>query len=207
MHNIMSTTRKDVAKSTKTLLVMLQSCRNQQVTVTLRNDTRVKGTIIKVDADMNIELKDATLEPDPFYCTTSSSESCGGGGGIVCNSKLKPECDTDDESDFECNTITTATITATTNATCAVSLVDNSEVGNINKNTSLSSGALNKAAGVNNEIGQSAQVCDYFLVKGSRIRHIDLPSDCDLLENTRNEIERIRNRRKQWTKRDIVRSS
>ena len=61
--------KRDTAKSVKTLLVTLQSMRGRDVVFTLRNDSVVRGTIIRVDADMNVELQNATVEPDPFYDT------------------------------------------------------------------------------------------------------------------------------------------
>lgn len=56
------------------------------------------------------------------------------------------------------------------------------------------------------EISHSV-VYDCYIVKGTRIRHIDLPIGCDLLDSAKCEIERIRNRGKQWNKRDAVRAT
>lgn len=45
---------------------------------------------------------------------------------------------------------------------------------------------------------------DYYFVKGPKIRQIELPENCDDLEHIKDEINRIRNRRLQWTKKDVV---
>jgi small nuclear ribonucleoprotein (snRNP)-like protein len=126
---MLASTRKDIAKSIKTLLVVLQSMRGQQVVITLRNDSNVTGTIVKVDSNMNIELSDVLIEPDLFYSTTDLSDN------------------------------------------------------------------TNQDAGV-------AQ--PYLLVKGTRIRHIEVPDKFDLIKEAKQEITRIKNRTKQWTKDDIV---
>lgn len=126
---MLASTKKDIAKSIKTLLVVLQSMRGQQVVITLRNDLSVTGTIDKVDSNMNVNLSDVMVEPDPFYVTATA------GGGE--------------------------------NATKVVK-------------------------------------SDFLLVKGSRIRHIEVPDNFDLIEEAKREITRIRNRTKQWTKRDII---
>lgn len=155
---------------------MLQSIRNQQVIVTLRNDTLVKGTILDVDANMNIELKDAMLEPDLFYCTKLAKVHIQ----QQAPSKIIDDC----ESDMD-NLADGAT-------SCPFIKIEEKE----EPVASDSDG--------NEQISRSF---DYFVVKGTRIRHIDLPTDCDLVASAKSEIERIRSRRKQWTKRDIVRSS
>lgn len=180
-------TKKDVAKSVKTLLVMLQSCRNQQVTVTLRNDTLVRGTLISVDASMNIELSNAIVEPDLFYCTDKTSKEDYDKDNMEVEDKIIDEKSGESSAQKE-------------------PCVDNDSKLRSDKSSSPSNESrslFNK----NTHTIATVQACDYFLVKGSRIRHIDLPSDYDLVESTRNEIERLRTRRKQWTKHDIVRSS
>lgn len=124
---MLAVTRKDIAKSIKTLLVVLQSMRGQQVVINLRNDLVVTGTVIKVDSNMNVNLSDVVVEPDPFYITTD-------------------DCD---------------------------------------------------------DTSRSVKT-DFLIVKGSKIRHIEVPDNFDLIEEAKREINRIRNRRRQWTKRDIV---
>jgi small nuclear ribonucleoprotein (snRNP)-like protein len=122
------TTKKDIAKSIKTLLVLLQSMRGQQVVLTLRNDSIVRGTVVKVDSNMNINMSDVTIEPDPFYIVEDRCE----------------------------------------------------DVDSVNVKS------------------------DYMVVKGTRIRHIEVPRDFNLIEEGKREINRVRNRRKQWTKNDII---
>ena len=150
---MLKSTAKDIAKSVKSLLILLQSMRGQRVVITLRNDSLVTGTIIRVDADMNIELEDATMEPDPFYITTNVQTDT-----IV--ETPTPERLQDDEPHDEDD---------------AVSEPDGGQYR-------------------------------YLVIKGSRVRHLDVPEDCDLVQAAKHEIERIRNRHKQWSKRDIVRS-
>lgn len=173
-------TKKEIAKSVKSLIVMLQSIRDQQVTVTLRNDTIVRGIIIDVDSNMNIELKNAIVEPDMFYCTSSTP------GEEEEDEEEQQNVVVSSNDDQECR----LNVDETTDA-----VVDDCEEngGLIGEND----------AGVEQNSGK----LDYFVVKGTRIRHIDLPADTDLVASAKGEIERIRNRRKQWTKRDIVRSA
>lgn len=40
---------------------------NQQVRITLRNDSVVEGTMVKEDSDKTVELRDVIIELDPFY--------------------------------------------------------------------------------------------------------------------------------------------
>lgn len=185
----MGRTKKEIAKSVKTLLVMLQSIRDQQVTIVLRNDTLVRGTILNVDANMNIELKDAMLEPDLFYCTKFAKAHIQQQQHQYQQQLQQPLCmdiEADDEND---NCLSDMDKQAET----ACPLIKIEEKGEANSKA--------------NENEQISNNFDYFVVKGTRIRHIDLPTDCDLVASAKCEIERIRNRRKQWTKRDIVRSS
>lgn len=186
----MASTRKEVAKSVKTLIVVLQALKEQQVTVTLRNDTLVRGTILSVDSDMNIELKDATVELDGFYCTQTSSEQETTNKANTSDIDLLESAGEPVDKDVlivrDCSDVQ--------NDICPShrlpTLLDNSD-----EDEEVSDGP----------IAQCATVYDYFLVKGTRIRHIDLPTDLDLVASTRGEIERIRNRRKQWSKKDIIR--
>lgn len=167
---MLASTRKDIAKSIKTLLVMLQTLKDQQVTITLRNDSIVCGTVIKVDAEMNIELKNAHIEPDQFYCTQPA------------DSKQVQTHTAYDESNVSIDKETESEEMVTEQSESE----EDDEQGDENDST--------------------GKLFDYLLVKGSRIRHIDMPvADCDLLANTKQEIERIRNRHKQWTKHDIIR--
>lgn len=136
----MSMTKKQIAKSVKTLIVLLQSMRDQQVVITLRNDTIVRGTIIRVDDCMNIELENATFEEDLFYKTGGEKDKDG---------RL----------------------------------------------------AASSTAGLSESGG------DYFVIKGSRIRHIALDSESDLLACAKMEIEQIRARNRPWSKRDIVQTN
>lgn len=184
-------TRKDVAKSIKTLLVMLQSLKDQQVTITLRNDTTVRGTIIKVDSDMSIELRDATVESDPFYCTNSTATTT-----------ITPSAPT--------STQPTSSVGESFQRPDSDSEVDMGDLDNAPAITNDDNQNICQTGGDGEQCDgdkQTAASRDYFVIKGSRIRHIDLPADYDLVAGTRREIERIRSKRKQWTKRDIVRSS
>lgn len=206
---MLASTRKDTAKSVKTLLVLLQSMRNQQVTITLRNDTIVRGTILKVDANMNIELKDATVESDLFYSTTpvaavdsdQQSDSKNNDGLI-------------EEQEFKVN----SDIQGGTRANFAPNNSNNdtteemtTKIDQDNDNDGRLDGSEEEEDDDDDDEGEEEQqtnrLHDYFLVKGSRVRHIDVPTDYDLLASGRSEIERIRNRCKQWTKRDIVRKA
>lgn len=187
-------TKKEIAKSVKTLLVMLQSIKDQQVTITLRNDTIVRGTILDVDANMNIELKDAMLEPDLFYCTRLAKVQMKQQQGQKHDQQLEqqqpqqeqpPSMTIDDDCEPDTDNLANE-------PTCPLIEIEEKEEpveGNSDGNE------------------QVARSFDYFVVKGTRIRHIDLPPDYDLVASAKCEIERIRSRRKQWTKRDIVRSS
>lgn len=201
----MQSSRKDTAKSIKSLIVLLQSLRGQKVTITLRNDTTVRGVVIKVDANMNIELKNATIEPDKFYRTDDMDESqlsspvdlIVQGSDVVDDMNIRLETMTNESSQSICN---------------AGELSSHSQ----NKNpivTVVGDTSEDSEQGDDDETGDNANLCepnteyDYLVVKGSRIRHLDLPNDSDLLQATREEILRIRNRRRQWTKRDAIRSS
>lgn len=213
----MISAKKEIAKSVKTLIVMLQSIKDQQVTITLRNDSIVTGTIVRVDANMNIELKEATVQLDPFYCTDIQPEqtkhamnaakdsdsheedqqdhsdggtASGGGGGDGCDyviddSVSVDQTDTTNHSIFDTDALDV-----------------NSCWQNDNANDDDGDSATDSEPTTTRPI-----LYDYFVLRGSRIRHIDLPTDCDLIASTKCEIERIRGRRKQWTKRDIVHSS
>ena len=173
---MLTTTRKDVAKSVKTLLVMLQSMRQRQVTITMRNDTIVRGTIIKVDASMNIELQDATIEPDPFYCT----------------------------SDLIDATTAATTTTTTTTTTTADDEARDSSGDELDEQPDQIHHDQDDPSDDERRGEQQRETCPYFVVKGSRVRHIDIPEGLDLMASTRLEIERIRNRRKPWTKRSAL---
>lgn len=192
----MASSKKEIAKSVKTLLVMLQSVRNQQVTITLRNDTIVKGTILSVDASMNIELENVSVDIDHFYLTNTptTDEQLQ---AIAVDESVPQSEDIGEDSmmmdrDLDINQTTS-----------------DSEIKDYEKELELERSDRNTnddcLTSVNNNSGNgNIKLYDYFIVKGTSIRHIDLPSDCDLLASAKCEIERIRNRRKQWTKRDIV---
>lgn len=188
----MASTRKDVAKSVKTLIVMLQSLKEQQVTITLRNDTLVRGSILGVDANMNVELKDATVELDGFYCTQTSSEQ-----ETTNNTNILEDIDLQksaNETVVDTKGLIVRDCSEVQSDICPShrlpTLVDNND----------------EDEEVHDEpSAYCATVYDYFVVKGTRIRHIDLPTDLDLVGSAKGEIERIRNRRKQWSKKDIVR--
>lgn len=158
--------KRDVAKCLKTLNVMLQSLKDQQVTITLRNDSIVRGTITSVDADMNIELRDATLAPDHFYLTDTPQE---------------PRKLTDNEEVAASGDLSAAAI-----------------------GEEVEGDTCDSDSSCEDLVNDDETIYSYFVVKGSRVRHIDLPSDLDLASATRSEITRVRNRRKHWTKRDIV---
>lgn len=203
----MAATKKEIAKSIKTLLVMLQSIRNQQVTITLRNDTLVRGTILKVDDCMNIELQNATIEKDPFYCTNprvtlksdlvqvNSSEEADEDGEDITESIH--ESDSDSEVVYADNILNV--VGKNIEDQEAEDLLEDSLDA-----TAAAAAAATNDGGDLHEDNKSSSTHDYLIVKGSRIRHIDLPTDCDLVASTKCEIQRIRDRRKQWTKRDIV---
>lgn len=186
----MTTTRKEIAKSVKTLLIMLQSLRDQQVTITLRNDTIVKGTIFRVDADMNVELANASVEMDPFYCTNP----------------VGPQTSDGDRESTGTDNDASAAESRPPGGSSEMAIDDDLEM-----DEQAAAGASGQFDSDENDEDEpedtSSALYDYFIVKGSRIRHIDLPADRDLVAGTKREIERIRSRRKQWTKRDIVRSS
>lgn len=180
----MLSSRKDTAKSVKTLIVMLQSLRDQQVIVVLRNDNIVRGTLIKVDASMNLELKNASVEPDPFYETNSAENQRG--------EDIIPSID-------ENNLDSLANIQSYREVVCDKDQTDQSCDKDIDERSYSDEGMSEQGDGIDEQ-----SVYDYFVVKGSRIRYIQLPDDNDLMELTKLEIERIRNKRKQWTKRDII---
>lgn len=190
----MASTKREVAKSIKTLIVMLQSLKDQQVTITLRNDILVKGTIIKVDACMNIELKDAVVEVDKFYCTMQTSEQIN----KLCLSDEDGQKEDHNNGKDDCLEVRVNNDTQDDGSPRerVPILVDNNDEEE----------EVNDGQGVSTT-HQCATVYNYLVVKGTRIRHIDLPSDRDLVDSTKSEIERIRSRRKQWSKRDIVPST
>lgn len=194
---------KDVAKSVKTLLVMLQSCKNQQVSMVLRNDTRVTGTIVRVDGSMNIELQNATIEQDAFYCTDGKIDSSGKdlpGREKNSNDGAEPNANIDPTGD---------------SSTHEKPFVDNDCGDDFTRDKSSGHDSIIGSDHDGDDDDDNDDKCarqhnetyDYFIVKGSRIRHIDLPTDCDHIAGTKSEIERIRNRRKQWSKKDILKAS
>lgn len=252
-------TKRDIAKSVKTLIVMLQSLRNQQVTITLRNDTIVTGKIVDVDGQLNIELTDATVEQDLFYCiqapniggetsrqherqTTTTTAS---GNSAVVDETMRDE-EEEEEEDQAGPSQEGATVDNlserkdlnfdSSHQTAAGDLVDKSSqhqqtpISADNETAAIvatdpltaaaadqqladrrtrkqkvdTSGTFRASKGDDLSNATTITVYDYFIVKGSRVRHIDLPTDCDMIASTKREIERIRGRRKQWTKRDIV---
>lgn len=166
--------RRDVAKTVKSLNVLLQSLRDQQVVVTLRNDSIVKGTIISVDGDMNMELRDASLCQDPFYVTNTS-------GDPPVIASTAPSRDSQEAGG------------------------ETTRAGNKDQASDSESSTNSDSDGDDNDDDET-ELYSYFIVKGSRVRHIDLPAELDLVNSARSELERIRNRRKQWSKRDIVSS-
>lgn len=170
---MVKSSNKEIAKSVKTLLVMLQSLKDQQVTITLRNDTIVKGTILSVDSCMNIELQNAIVEIDNFYTTTTINEQAPD----------TSEVPTDDAMD------------------CRLPMCD-SELGSFIGTSKYADSPQELLTSINATANRQHE---YFLVKGSRIRHIDIQTDNDLIAGTKKEIERIKNRGKQWNKHDIVR--
>lgn len=200
--------KKDVAKSVKTLIVMLQSLRDQQVTIVLRNDSIVRGTVIKVDASMNVELRDATVDLDPFYQTDPV------GQGLINSCSIDSLVDTVDiglaSGDID---------SPIDNVSGHLSGLSNKH-GNLESESELRldsdeedvSSDIGDDYSINNQ-GSSLQgdkpigkrIFDYFVVKGTRIRYIDLPNDRDMVASTKAEIERIRDRSKQWSKHDIIR--
>lgn len=204
----MASSKKEVAKSIKTLIVMLQSLRDQQVTITLRNDTLVRGTILRVDACMNVELKDAVVEIDKFYCTqTTSSEQEPNKSGLSDKDQKEDHVRTE-KSDVILGTTDSQTSTSDIPDNVCPSKQQQQPVpsGNlVDKNNQEEEVNDVRMRGASALTHQCATVYNYFIVKGTRIRHIDLPTDCDLVDSTKVEIERIRSRRKQWSKKDIVR--
>lgn len=177
----MATTRKEIAKSIKTLIVMLQSMRGKEVAVTLRNDSIVRGTIAKVDHDMNIELLNATVEQDLFYVTPDSLRRRSQSSSQPSSKRISRE----DVGDNFVGASDEDDGAASSSGPQQANLIDDQQRSSSSSSSPTNSGNV---------------MYDFFLVKGSRIRHIDLPADdgCDLLDCTRNEIERLRNRRKQW---------
>lgn len=228
--------KKDIAKSVKTLLVMLQSIRDKRVAITLRNDTLVTGTVVKVGADMKIELKDATVEVDRFYCTDENTLNL-----VNAHSDLKksePLQHKDNDSDLEdCIGPDDMDIEQSDDN----SNNDAFEKGAIDTNPRAKNGAVNNGtcheqddynihhdddcdkqvrhdqavgstSGLQDPYGKGTKgdeststLHEYFVVMGSRVRHIDLPADCDLLSATKSEIKRIRDRTRRWSKKDIIR--
>lgn len=196
------TTKKDIAKSVKTLLVLLQSMRGRTVRITLRNDTLVTGTIIAVDSDMKIELKNATVEVDKFYHIDRStlnllnlrrelSESTVPEPGQ--NSKaLRHYSDLGTEQSADNNV---------NNDSCMRGTVQATDSGDHFTDGEHNDPAVQAA---DQDHDSSATLHEYLVVMGSRVRHIDLPTDCDPLSSTRLEIQRIKTRARQWTKKDIV---
>lgn len=183
---------KDIAKSIKTLLVMLQSMRDQQVTITLRNDNIVTGTIVSVDSDMNIELKQALLEPDPFYDTLKEKKpnrvvGDGASGSQTPQGPPKqPVTNVDNEpKDF-------------------LRISEDSREGYHDDNEETLSEDDQDDNDQDQDDIEPNQLLDFIVVKGTRVRHIDIPDHIDLFASTKLEIERIRNRRKQWTKKNII---
>lgn len=171
---------------------MLQSMKDQHVTITLRNDTIVSGTITSVDSDMNIELRDASLAPDPFYNTTKTAVL-----EDINDIKSSPKAtrydnDTRNSDDLPHSTNSDAKQCLSQDSSSAIDCPVDCSDSSSDESTDQT---------------ESEQLLSYFLVKGSRIRHIDIPADIDLLAKTKEEIERIRNRRRQWNKRDIIRSN
>lgn len=175
--------RKDVAKSIKTLLVMLQSMRDQQVTITLRNDHIVTGTIISVDSNMNIQLKNALVGPDPFYQTAQSTRP---------EETKKPVPDDPQQTQTNTHEVDKEMLT----------LSEDSREGYHDDETKPVSSESD-----DDDDPQDEKAFDFFVVKGTRVRQVDIPEDFDVLAGTKQEIERIRNRRRQWSKRDIVKDS
>lgn len=159
--------------------------KDQQVIITLRNDSIVSGTISSVDSNMNIELRNATIRPDPFYDTTEIA---------------LPHDDDDHEHETDINQSINSIASHTTEKVDVSLNLDQDLDQSMNEDS---------ADDEDNDNGNDTleETLEYFVVKGSRVRHIDIPDDFDLIGRAKQEIERIRNRRKQWTKRDIVRSS
>lgn len=217
--------KKDIAKSVKTLLVMLQSMRDQRVRITLRNDTLVTGTIIKVDADMKIELRDAMVQLDKFYCTDKDTLNLLDVRQHLCKSKQAADPRQTSE-DFHGDNHHRSDISDMGTQQSADGNINNDshsqgviEAGTraTNSGDSYALGQHNRSA-IGMEIDDdndkhveddqdhesTATLHEYFVVMGSRVRHIDLPTDCDPLSATKREIQRIRDRTRQWTKKDIV---
>lgn len=246
---MLTTSKKDIAKSVKTLLVLLQSMRGQDVVITLRNDNIVKGTILKVDANMNIELKNATVEPDPFYNTSDQVTTIREEDREV---KIEEQItlvrhhlpggieSADPLTTLAAAAATRQRLSDTTNNDTPASVrdfIDRSSVQTMTSNGArqLDGGQLQgqfhaPAATVNRVeplscelnddehrdidddqprergiLTSSRRKSDYLLVKGSRVRHVDVPADYDLVGGAKRELELVRNRRKQWSKRDIIR--
>lgn len=194
-------TKRDIAKSVKTLLVMLQSLRNQQVTITLRNDSIVQGTVVEIDGDMNIELARATVKEDLFYCIQPNGNTTPARINPNKKARLEPQ---------ESTSMSPATLTKTDEtqaADCGANKQvveedkDNIDYDDDDNEEEEDDREEKEGEDLSNTI---SHVYDHFIVKGSRVRHIDLPADCDMIASAKSEIERIRARRKQWTKRDII---
>lgn len=247
----MPVSKREIAKSVKTLLVLLQSLKKQQVTITLRNDTIVKGTIIKVDDCMNIELENAIVEDDLFYKTNNNIKESkqqidymnvdNENDNNIENGELEQ---VDDDMNINSDNQETIKIeqqqqllknVITNGASIGKSLQENSNINHDDQEINIDGGEffennnadnyddeeqcysdsddddvdINDSIGASNTNNNEGDYCsnnmhDYFLVKGSRVRHIDLPSDCDLVACAKSEIERIRNRNRPWSKKDIV---
>lgn len=197
-----ASSKKEVAKSVKTLLILLQSMRNQEITITLRNDYIVQGTLLKIDDNMNIELENATVEPDPFYNTSSfidDNRQSSDEDEIVTDEPRMLDDDDDDSS----NTKTRNRIQNDT------TILPNQQADKQNHNDEDDgAGDYERAEDDEADIVITARRDHkYLLVKGSRVRHVDVPADCDLLGGAKRELDRVRNKYKQWTKRDIIRPS
>lgn len=240
-------TKKEIAKSVKSLIVMLQSLRDEQVTITLRNDSIVKGTIINVDAAMNIELKDTIIEPDLFYVTDRSPppstikkipKQSSPNRSTMSNNTYRNQPSSANITNFNKDQDTDSTLVVSSHEMKSELLKVNSEKEDNIESTKIFSTEdvpicvdqeeyfssqesqeteqEDRFYSEQDEFDQSEsnddssidqtvnQYINYHLVKGSRIRFIELPNNIDLLTSTRSEIERLRNRRKQWTKRDII---
>lgn len=261
----MRVSKREIAKSVKTLIVLLQSLKKQQVTITLRNDTTVRGTIVKVDDCMNIELENAIVEDDLFYKTDKKQtlnlnnvnnndckeleqqqqENDYMNIDVECDSNINNgELEQEDDGDMSINSDDQDTIDRQKqelmagNSCSGWRRINNSLEENLNiEHDDQDNNVVGDKAGddyyddeqqcssdsdddvcTNDSIGgennegdysdsSNGGMHDYFLVKGSRVRHIDLPSDCDLVACAKSEIERIRHRNRPWSKKDIVQTT
>lgn len=220
-------TKKEIAKSVKSLIVMLQSLTGQQVTITLRNDTIVRGTILKVDPSMSIELGNASVEEDLFYRTIPVKHVASTTESNTSPSQTKEDQDKL-RSDNQTNCSEDQDFPATRNIDMATNLSVTLERCNKTDEDELTQDdecrKFRRADVHGDSIDHDDDVViyddnsndteeapapdmNYYLVKGSRIRYIQLPSHLDMIASAREEIERLRNRRKRWTKKDIVRPS